>query len=155
MYEINLHKKQLFRRENPLQLQPELHDKMRKFVGFLSEGCICAYKGVREAHSSCSFLGVSVFRQESGLRCLQALDFLLGGTALLSKLCRTRKSPVPVTVCRHPQSNHRLTQTHRQTSPWSHLKALISDPRTWLWGEPQRVVVSFCKIHAIGFFQRS
>lgn len=109
MYEINLHKKQLFRRENPLQLQPELHDKMRKFVGFLSEGCICAYKGVREAHSSCSFLGVSVFRQESGLRCLQALDFLLGGTCSPVQAVQNKEVSC---ACDGLQASSEQPQTH-------------------------------------------
>lgn len=48
MYKVNLHNKQLFRRENPLHLQPALHDKMLRFVGFLSEGRICDYKALEK-----------------------------------------------------------------------------------------------------------
>ena len=109
MYRINLHNKQLFRREHPLQLQPELHDKMLKFVGFLSEGCICDCKGISEAHSSCPFLGVSVFRQEGGLSCLQALEFLLGGTCSPVWAVHNKEVPHP---CDSLQASSEQPQTH-------------------------------------------
>lgn len=104
-----MHNKQLFRRENPLQLQPELHDKMLKSVGFPSERCTCDCKGISEAHSSCSFLGVSVFRQDSGLSCLQALDFLLGGTCFPVPDVQNKEVPHP---CDSPQVSSEQPQTH-------------------------------------------
>ena len=90
-----------------------------------------------------------MFRQESGLRCLQALDFLLGGTCSPVQAVQNKEVSC---ACEGLQASSEQPQTHPDPQADVSLvspEALISDPRMWLWGESQRVVVSFCKIHAM------